>query len=206
MRVITGFIVVLISVFLMSCQGGKQSNQNASGGALSTRSDIKLDGTPVSIAGITFTPPSEWKDLGASGMRQANYEFGPIESESDSATLAVFYFGKGQGGDVKSNVERWIGQMTMPDGSDPHKAAGQSGFAVEELPVHWVELSGTYMSGGMMGGPAIPKQGYRMAAAVLEAPEGNLFFKLTGPEKTAARMSEGFKAMIMRGIKKSSQT
>lgn len=185
--------LILISVTLLSCQGKQQSAKVD----MSVATDIKLDGKPSSVAGVTFAPPSSWKDLGASGMRQANYTFGPIEGESDSATLAVFHFGQGKGGDVQSNIERWIGQMTLPGGSDPHSAAGQTQFSVEGMLVHWVQISGIYASGGMMGSPVVPKSDYVMAAAVLEAPQGNLFFKLTGPQRTATKMIEGFKAMMM---------
>ena len=187
----------LIAITLLSCQGKQQSGKVD----MSVATEVKLDGKSATVAGVMFTPPSSWKDLGASGMRQANYTFGPVEGESDSATLAVFHFGPGMGGDVQSNIERWIGQMTLPDGSDPHAAAGQTQFAVEGMAVHWVQISGTYASGGMMGSPVVPKPDYVMAAAVLEAPQGNLFFKLTGPQKTATRMLEGFKVMIMAAKK-----
>ena len=92
--------------------------------------------------------------------------------------------------------------MALPDGSDPHALAGQSHFATDGMNVHWVQISGTYNSGGMMGAPVVPKPNYIMAAAVLEAPQGNLFFKLTGPQKTATKMIEGFKAMML-AVKKS---
>jgi hypothetical protein len=193
MKYVSAMTLALIAVTLMSCQK-KQGSPKVD---MSVTTDIKLDGRPTSLAGVTFTPPSAWKDLGPSGLRQADYTFGPIEGESDSATLSVFHFGQGKGGDVQANIERWISQMSLPDGSDPHRAAGQSQFSVDGMPVHWVQISGTYASGGMMGGPVVPKANYVMAAAVLEAPQGNLFFKLTGPQKTAAVMIEGFKATIM---------
>ena len=184
--------IVVFALALASCQEKQQSGID-----MATKGAVKLDGKPSTVAGVTFTPPSTWQDIGPSGMRQANYTFGPIEGESDSATLAVFHFGQGMGGDVQSNIERWIGQMSLPDGSDPHTAAGQTQFTVDGMPVHWVQLSGIYASGGMMGDAVVPKPDYIMAAAVLEAPQGNLFFKLTGPTKTATKMIEGFKGMIM---------
>ena len=33
-----------------------------------------------------------------------------------------------------------------------------------------------------MGGPSSPKEDYRLVGVVVEAPGGNVFFKLTGPE------------------------
>ena len=198
MKFLSTLTLILATLTLVSCQEKKEAGNLD----MSVPAGVKLDGTPTTLAGVTFTPPSTWKDLGPSGMRQANYPFGPTDGESDSATVAVFHFGQGMGGDVQSNIERWIGQMALPDGSDPHKAAGQTQFTADGMPVHWVQVSGTYASGGMMGAPPVPKPDYIMAAAVLETAQGNLFFKLTGPQKTATKMIEGFKAMMM-AVKKS---
>ncbi|SYZ72585.1 conserved exported hypothetical protein [Candidatus Zixiibacteriota bacterium] len=194
--------IIAVSALLLGCSSADKGTVK---GGLKVSSDIKLDGNPATVAGVTFRPPSVWKDLGPSGMRQADYMYGPAEGDSEAANMAVFYFGATSGGAVGSNIERWIGQMSMPDGSDPHKAAKTTDFSVDGMPAHLVELNGTYnmsMGGPMMGGETVPKPNYKMAAVVLETPQGNLFFKLTGPEKTADEMAEAFKAMIM-DVKKS---
>jgi hypothetical protein len=189
------FIPVMLC--LMECsKSDRQTDRNI--GDLGDASAVKLDGRPVTIAGVTFQPPSKWKDLGPGGMRQANYTLGPLEGEEDSATMAVFYFGATQGGKVNENIERWINQMSLPDGSDPHKAVVRNDFIIDGMPAHLVELAGTYHSSprGMMGGETVPKENYRLAAVVLETPEGSLFFKLTGPDHTARTMIEQFKALL----------
>ncbi|MEW6050236.1 MAG: hypothetical protein AB1644_04140 [Candidatus Zixiibacteriota bacterium] len=201
MRLASLAMTALLGLSLTSCK-----SKNEAGGAAqvatgdwSVPSDVKLEGQPVTIAGVTFRTPSDWNDLGPSGMRKANYTYGPTGGDKDSATMAVFYFGQGQGGGIKDNIERWINQMSLPDGSDPHVATTQSERTVDGMTVHWVELAGTYSAsmGGMMSGASEQKTGYRMAAVVLEAPEGNLFFKLTGPDATAKEMIGAFKAMIL---------
>jgi len=83
----------------------------------------------------------------------------------------------------------------------PHKAAGQTQFTADGMPVHWVQVSGTYASGGMMGSPVVPKENYIMARLYSRLRRVTCFFKLTGPQKTATKMIEGFKAMMM-GVKK----
>ncbi|RME29092.1 MAG: hypothetical protein D6800_03060 [Candidatus Zixiibacteriota bacterium] len=111
--------------------------------------------------------------------------------------MTVFYFGPQGGGAVEANITRWIGQMAPQDGKPP--AAVRDQFTVDGMAVQTVEVQGTYnasMGGGMMGGQTVPKPGYRLIGAVVTAPEGNVFFKLTGPDKTAMAMSEGFVAMI----------
>lgn len=195
---------VALALSLVSC-GEKKADSGGGSSTFSADSNIKLDGQPVTVAGVTIIPPSGWTSLGASGMRQAVYAYGPTNGESDSATMVVFYFGPTGGGGVQDNINRWIGQMSMADGGDVSKEAKQSTFDADGMKVHWVEVSGTYNAsmggGGMPGGPGEAKAGYTMAAAVLEGPEGNLFFKLTGPQKTAAEMIAGFKT-VLAGVKK----
>ena len=170
------------------------------GGALSRASTVALDGTPLALAGVTFVPPGIWKDTGAGGMRAASYAFGPVQGDADSAAVVIFYFGQGGGGGVAANIERWLGQMSRPDGGDPAAAAARGDELGDGRALHRVEAAGTYMGasmgGGMMGGGGAGRPGYFMSAAVLEAPQGNLFFKLTGPEKTARQMNSQFLAAL----------
>jgi len=150
--------------------------------------------TGMTIAGITFYPHDGWTDLGPSGMRKAEYAHGPIGNESDSATLTVYYFGPDQGGGVDANLQRWVGQMTLAEGSEPSRMQTE----VDGMTAHLVEARGTYnvSSGMMMGGDTTPKEGYLMSAVVLETEQGNVFFKLTGPEQTAREMAGTFKKML----------
>lgn len=168
-------------------------------------SDIPFDlnGKPVTLAGVTFTPASQWNDLGASGMREASYTYGPLENDPDSATMNVFYFGKTEGGSIEANLKRWVSQMQMPDGRDPQDAKIQYTKEFGGMNVHILTIMGTYMAsmGGPMSGKAVAKENYRLIAAVIEAPEGNVFLKLTGPEYTARIMTEAFMTMIQQ-IKK----
>ena len=200
--------VVLIAVMLFAaCSSNQKSEQTAGKTSAQSASNVELNGQPVTLAGITFRPPSDWRDLGPSGMRKADYSFGPVEGDKDSATVTVFYFGPNSGGGVMDNIERWIGQMSLPNGEDPHKAAVQNSFTVDGMTVHMVELAGTFNAsmGGPMSGSVEALPGYKMAAAVLEGPEGNVFFKLTGPDKTADQMITGFDAML-HAIQKGSQS
>ncbi len=163
----------------------------------------RLDGQPVALAGVTFRPPSIWQDLGPSGMRQANYAFGPAAGDAERAACAVFYFGPGGGGDVRANIDRWLGQMSSPEGGSVADQSRESQLRIDGLAIHVVEVSGTY-NAGMGGGmtTAGPQAGYHMLAAVLEAPQGNLFFKLTGPEATAREMGEALLALL-QGVRRS---
>jgi hypothetical protein len=152
-------------------------------------------GATASAAGITWTVPSSWKVGGARQMRLASYVIGPSGKEAD---CAVFYFGQGQGGAVDANIERWIGQFGQPDGSDSHKAAKIGHHTIAGFKVTTVDLSGIYLAtmGGPMSGKPEPLPGYHLMGAIVEAPEGPVFFKLTGPEETVIQALDDFQQMV----------
>ncbi len=152
----------------------------------------------TTIAGITFTPPGHWGDLGNSGMRQAQYRLDAVEGDSAQGEVNIFYFGPTSGGGVEANLNRWIGQMVMPDGSDPATGAQRSTFTAGGMAGHIVSLDGTYKSGGgrPMAGAATLMEGYRLVGVVLEGPQGSLFFKLTGPLATAKAMESDLLTMV----------
>ena len=157
-----------------------------------------LTGKPMTIAGITFTPAIQWNDLGASDMKAASYSYGPLESDKEPAQLNVFYFGQSQGGTIEANADRWIKQMSLPDGRDPATAAIRYTMDVNGLPAHVLTLYGTFNEsmGGPMSGKTTPRENYRLIGVIVEAPQGNVFFKLTGPDYTAKIMVEAFMTMV----------
>ncbi|HOX24894.1 MAG TPA: hypothetical protein PLL30_03915 [Candidatus Krumholzibacteria bacterium] len=153
----------------------------------------------VALAGVTFQPPAAWRDLGPSGMRQAQYQLAPVAGDPAPAEVNVFYFGPASGGGTEANLQRWIGQMSLPDGGDPAATAERRSFEVAGMPAHVVAVDGTYEAGGMgmpAGGSGGPQAGYRLVGVVLEGPQGSLFFKLTGPAATARAMETGLLAMV----------
>jgi len=152
----------------------------------------------TTVAGIAFTPPDSWQSLGASGMRQAQYRLAPVAGDEQAAEVNVFYFGPQSGGGTDANLQRWIGQMSLPGGGDPASAAERDEFSVDGMTVHTVALDGTYQGGmgGPMSGDAEPEPGSRLVGAVVEGPQGSVFFKLTGPEATAKAMEDDLLAMI----------
>lgn len=155
------------------------------------------------LAGVAFTPPADWQDLGPSNMRVAQYRLPPVDGDNAPGEVNVFYFGPASGGGVDANLQRWIGQMVLPSGADPASAAQRSTFTADGMAGHIVTLDGTYKSGGgpMMGGETKMLEGYRLVGVVLEGPEGSLFFKLTGPVATAKAMEAQLLPM-MQGAKK----
>jgi hypothetical protein len=143
---------------------------------------------------VKWTPPSRWEAKPASGMRAATYIIPPASGDSEGGECAVF---ENLGGSVQANVDRWIGQFEKADGATNQKSETISGLTVTT-----VDVSGTFKGGGpMMGNTSGPKSGYRMLGAIVEGPEGNVFFKLTGPAKTIAAAQDEFQAML-KSLKK----
>jgi hypothetical protein len=148
------------------------------------------------VAGLSWTAPTEWTAQGERPMRVATYNIPAVKGDTEPAELAVFYFGSGQGGSVDANVKRWVGQFQRPDGSPAEKDAKTKQEKLAGLPVTMVDVKGTYNGGGPMMGPSTPKPGFRLLAAIVEGPQGAVFFKLTGPEKTVASAEKPFRKML----------
>jgi hypothetical protein len=195
---------LFVGLSLTAC-GTEQQIADAKKGTsvFATAESVSIDGTPVTLAGVTFAPPANWIDMGPSGMRKANYAFGPVSGTAEAANVAVFYFGPDQGGSVEANLSRWVGQMATPEGGSVQDIAIMDELTVDGMTVSTVEVAGSYNAsmGGPMGGHTDAKEGFLLIGAVVQGPEGNVFFKLTGPELSATAMSQGFVAMI-KGVKR----
>jgi hypothetical protein len=143
-------------------------------------------------AEVRWTMPATWKAEEQRPMRLATYKVAP-DSE-----CGVYYFGSGQGGSVEANLDRWIGQFLQADGKPSKDAAHVAKRSVHGLPVTTVDVSGAYTG---MGGPTAPTAspavpGYRLLGAIVEGPQGSIFFKLVGPAKTMAANQAAFDQMI----------
>ena len=144
----------------------------------------------ASSVGVTWDMPARWSDRGQTSMRLATYDV-PAQGGGDAGECAVFYFGPSQGGDVEANIDRWIGQF------EKHGKVARATRTVGELGVKLVEVDGDYLapSGPMMESSGTRK-GYMLKGAIVEGPNGNVFFKFTGPKKTVAAAAREFDDMI----------
>lgn len=142
-------------------------------------------------ASVTWSVPANWKEQASRPMRAATYSVPAAAGDAEGGECAVFFFGKGQGGDAEANVQRWAGQF---EGS-PKPA--RSTRTVAGMTVQIVEVAGTYLapSGPMMQSQG-RKPGYKLLGAIVPAPEGSVFFKLTGPAKTVDAARAAFDALV----------
>lgn len=126
-------------------------------------------------------------------MRVAQYKLPKAAGDSEDALLVLYYFGAGQGGPAQANIDRWINQITQPDGQPSKERAKTEKLTVNGLQVDTVDVLGNY-SGGMSpdSAPSDSKAVYRLRAAVIDTPKGSYFVKLTGPEKTVSHWDQAY--------------
>jgi hypothetical protein len=144
----------------------------------------------ATAGGIRWTVPDSWTMGQGSAMRVATYAV-PAAKGAEPAQCAVFYFGRGQGGGVDANVQRWSGQFKEKP------APRRERRTVGGLALTRVDVEGTYLNpgGGMMQSQG-EKPDYRLLGAIVEAPQGNVFFKLTGPAATVAAAEAAFDSLL----------
>jgi len=151
---------------------------------------------PTQAGGIAWTVPTGWELGPEHQMRVATYRIRAIAGDPEDAECAVYFFGTGQGGTVEANLDRWKNQFTGPDGHSPVPAQVEK-RVIGGLKVSTLTASGTYLgAGGMMSQEQVKKPNFRMRAAIIEAPAGLVFFKLTGPLNTVATAENDFNSLL----------
>ena len=147
-----------------------------------------------SVAGMAWTAPEHWDAQGARAMRAATYTI--HTNREGTAECAVFFFGTGQGGDVQANIDRWINQFQQPDGTPSSERAKSSRSEQSGWPLTKVEVAGTYTAGMGPGQAQEPQAGYQLLGAIIEGPQGAVFFKLTGPQVVVDESRDEFDALL----------
>ena len=140
--------------------------------------------------GVEWKVPARWAAGAGSTMRVATYAV-PAAKGAEAGECAVFFFGAGQGGSIDANVERWSKQF------EGTPAPQRTAATVAGLRVTRVQLAGTYLApGGPMMQSTGKRPGTRLLGAIVEAPDGNVFFKLTGPAATVTAAQPEFDALV----------
>lgn len=127
-------------------------------------------------------------------MRKASYTIPHAGNDPEDAELGVFYFGPGQGGGLEANVDRWVKQFV----DLPPDRVSRADRHANGLLQHTIEVeSGTFNASTMMApGKGKPKPDFALLGAIVEAPTGMYFFKLTGPKATVAASKKTFYALL----------
>lgn len=176
----------------------KQNNAPAPQTTMGTPYSAPTSASPsdaelFAIAGIQWKTPKGWRlQRSPSPMRLATY-FLPNHA-AGTATCALFYFGRGQGGSIQANLDRWVGQFAKDPATQRTKKIEKSLY--NGLSVHIVEISGPYSDGMGPMASASPRPNQRMLGAIVEAPEGPVFFKCVGPDASIQQARGGFSVLL----------
>ena len=140
------------------------------------------------IGSVRFDRPEGWTySRPTDGIRVAQ-----LEKKSDGTTLVIAFtrFPPGSGGTVQANVERWQAQFLSQD--SPSEVQTPAGTAA---PLSLVKLNGT-MKGGVPGGPPKDTPKTLLLGAILEASDGWVVMKLSGPKSLVAREEKTFSDLV----------
>jgi hypothetical protein len=144
--------------------------------------------SPQGGGGLEFgSVPKEWTSQPVtSQMHLAKYEIPLAEGDTTPATFVVF---NPIAGSVQDNIDRWVGFVQQPDGSQSKDKVKIEKIQANGLNITVLDLTGNF-NGGEMGGGNIPNA--RMRNAVIESSRGNYFVRFVGPQKTVAKWDQAY--------------
>ena len=155
--------------------------------------------TLTASAVLKFDPPAGWvSKTPSSTMRVAEFTLPKTGADTEDAAVIVYFFGSGQGGTVQANLDRWMTQMTQPDGRASKDVSKTTSFKTTSgLAVTLLDIPGTYVAEVQPGSAErLNKPGFRLKAAVVETPGGPYFVRLIGPAATVAKWDAAFLAYL----------
>jgi hypothetical protein len=130
------------------------------------------------VGALTFKRPAEWTWVPVtSPMRKAQLSVSGAEA-GKNADITFFHFGPSGGGDLDSNVQRWLRQFQSAPNAEKVETKTIAGRKTT-----LVSTVGTFSS-GMPGQPAAALENYALMGAIVEDSEGSVFVKMTGPKAT----------------------
>jgi len=157
------------------------------------RATAHAQGT-VALLDYHAVVPSGWATApSTSSMRLAQYTI-PSKDGTLAAEVVVYFFGKGQGGNVDANLARWKGQFSTPDGAPVYEKVARDSSGA--FPITIAEYRGTYARGIGAGDASTAKSGQSLVAAIAETPRGTLFFQMFGPTDEVTPQREALAAFV----------
>ncbi len=181
--------ILFVSIGLMTGCTKKIDDSKKQGQQLNTTAGGAS--APSAVAGVHWIVPQGWASQPERPMRAATYAVPAPKEGVEAGECGVFYFGGNQGGSVNDNLSRWISQF---------ETGGKHEFSAKEingLKTTLIQISGTYLA---PSGPAMESKGkkenYRLLGAIVEAPQGLVFFKFTGPEQTVTAAETFFNQLV----------
>lgn len=146
---------------------------------------------------LKYDMPEGWTSKAPSSrMRVAEFVLPKVAGDAEDASLVITFFG-GQGGTVQANLDRWLTQMTQPDGRASKDVAKTSNLKTNDLTLTIMDLPGTFVAEVAPGSSEHHnKPGFHLRAAVIEGKGGPFFVRLVGPSKTVAKWDASVQAFF----------
>jgi gluconolactonase len=159
----------------------------------------------VKANALRLEVPASWKKTPSrSRMRAAQFKVPPKDGEGEAAELVVFYFGGGNTGGAKANVERWIGQF-QPEGRKVTLSSGefkQGDYIVADISGTWKKPDGPPFARKTIDTPN--SRVINVIAVVTEdGKRDHYFLKLSGPDKLVRSQADALRAAL--NVKKDSE-
>lgn len=148
--------------------------------------------------------PADWKTVKPDFPRFRKHQFVLPRAKDDSAdgVLIVYHFGKGGGGSLEDNLDRWYGMVEQPDGESSKKAGKieqiESGQGDAKIEITWLDLPGTYLDKPFPRSPKVTRrENYRLFAAYVDGgEEGPYWIRGYGPDATMLEARDGFVSFL----------
>jgi len=171
-------------------------NESTPPSAGRTDAEVKPAASPgkstVTFKGFAIDVPTDWTTQPVSNpaMRAAQFEWPKATSDAEAPTLVVYFFGKGGGGTVEANLDRW--RSLFVEGGTPAPGVTQT-FNAGSTTITLLDKSGTFKQQATpMSQEFTPTPDWQMLAAVAEIEGGPLFFRATGPQASVAAQKDAF--------------
>ncbi|MGB1888345.1 MAG: hypothetical protein ACPIG7_05100 [Akkermansiaceae bacterium] len=158
--------------------------------ALSAQDSLK-------VGNFTFKPEKSWV-IGktSSHMVKAALNHG----EKNGPLLKFYHFGKGQGGGVEANIQRWKRQF---ENGEAKVTPEDKTFGNQKLTI--VTMTGTYMVGPMMARNKTATPKYMLLGAIIPHPSGDVFLKMLGKEVDLIKTKPDFAKLIASAFGKAAE-
>ena len=128
--------------------------------------------------GLEWTAPATWLAKPTTAMRKGSYTVGG--DGGAGADLAITAFPGDVGGDL-ANVNRWRGQLSLPQITEAELPAALTSISANGLAMKVADLTGG---------------GQRMLGVIVPHAGATWFFKLTGPEAVVAKAKAAYLEFI----------
>ncbi|RFC45704.1 MAG: hypothetical protein DVB28_000407 [Verrucomicrobia bacterium] len=128
------------------------------------------------VGALNFKRPADWTWVPVSSpMRKAQLSV-PGTEAGKNADITFFHFGPSGGGDLDSNVQRWLRQFQSNPAAEKVETK-----TIGARKTTLVSTVGTFSS-GMPGQPTAAMDNYALLGAIVEDADGSVFVKMTGPK------------------------